>query len=93
VRLPSSLIVGLVPGAALAAYIPFTHMSHFVAKYFAYHAVRWDDTARARSPELQRRMAEYLTFRPTWAAPHIGGDGVKTWADIVARNPAQGAKK
>jgi nitrate reductase gamma subunit len=93
VRLPGLLVVGLVSGAALAAYIPFTHMSHFVAKYFTYHAVRWDDTASVRAPRLQQRLAEYLTFRPTWAAPHIGGDGVKTWADIAASNPTQGAKK
>jgi nitrate reductase gamma subunit len=93
VKLPGLLVVGLVSGAALAAYIPFTHMSHFVAKYFTYHSVRWDDTASARSPRLQERLAEYLTFRPTWAASHIGGDGVKTWADIAASIPTQGPKK
>jgi nitrate reductase gamma subunit len=93
VRLPGLFVVGLASGAALAAYIPFTHMSHFVAKYFTYHAVRWDDTASVRSPKLQQRLAEYLTFRPTWAAPHMGGEGVKTWADIAASNPTQGAKK
>jgi nitrate reductase gamma subunit len=93
VRLPGLLVVGLVSGAVLAAYIPFTHMSHFVAKYFTYHSVRWDDTASVRSPRLQQRMAEYLTFRPTWAASHIGGDGAKSWADIAAGNPTEGAKK
>jgi len=93
VRLPGLLVAGLASGAVLAAYIPFTHMSHFVAKYFTYHSVRWDDTASARSPKLQQRLAVYLTFRPTWAASHIGGDGVKTWADIAAGNPTQGTKK
>jgi nitrate reductase gamma subunit len=93
VRLPGLLVVGLVFGASLAAYIPFTHMSHFVAKYFTYHAVRWDDTASERAPRLQQRLAEYLTFRPTWAAPHIGADGRKTWAEIAASNPAQEARK
>lgn len=93
VRLPGLLLAGLASGAVLAAYIPFTHMSHFVAKYFTYHSVRWDDTASARAPKLQQRLAEYLTFRPTWAASHIAGDGVKTWADIAAGNPTQGAKK
>ncbi len=28
--------------ALLIAYIPITHMAHFVVKYFAYHKVRWD---------------------------------------------------
>ena len=33
------------------AYIPLTHMSHFVGKYFTYHAVRWDDAPLGDRPE------------------------------------------
>ncbi len=69
-------------------------MSHFIAKYFTYHSVRWDDTpSRPRRRAGQKRIAEYLTYRPTWSAPHMGADGAKTWADIATANPAQGAKK
>jgi nitrate reductase gamma subunit len=81
--------LGLVLAAALAAYIPFTHMAHFIAKYFTYHAVRWDDRPNLRGGSLESRIAEYLTYRPTWAAAHVGADGKKNWAEIVTFNPAQ----
>jgi nitrate reductase gamma subunit len=34
--------------ALLIAYIPLTRMSHFVAKYFLYHSVRWNDEPNER---------------------------------------------
>ena len=54
-----------------------THMSHFIAKYFTYHAVRWDDRPSRQGSAFEKRIAEYLTYRPRWAAPHIGADGVE----------------
>ena len=90
---PFLLETGLVLGALLTAYIPLTHMSHFIAKYFAYHSVRWDDKPNWKDPKLERKLAEYLTYRPTWAASHVGADGTRTWADIAVTNPAQGGKK
>jgi nitrate reductase gamma subunit len=92
-HIPVLLSMGLMLGALLAAYIPMTHMSHFIAKYFTYHAVRWDDRPSQRGSALEKRVAEYLTYRPRWAAPHIGADGTKTWADIAMANPARGGKK
>lgn len=47
---------GLVLGAALAAYIPLTHMSHFVGKYFTYHSIRWNDQPAVRSEKLRTWM-------------------------------------
>jgi len=93
VQAPAVLAVGLILSALLVAYIPLTHMSHFIAKYFTYHNIRWDDLPTARSAELRKKIAEYLTFRPTWAARHIGADGTKTWAEIATTNPSAGAKK
>lgn len=93
VRIGHTLAVGLVLAAALTAYIPFTHMAHFIAKYFTYHAVRWDDRQNVRGGSLEARLAEYLTYRPTWAGPHIAADGKRSWAEIVAINPAQEARK
>lgn len=92
-KVPGLLSLGMVLGALLLAYIPFTHMSHFVAKYFTYHSVRWDDAANLHDTRLQRRLAEYLTLRPTWAAAHVQANGTKTWADIASSNPTQGVKK
>jgi hypothetical protein len=41
---------------------------------------------------MEAKLAEYLTYRPTWAAAHVGANGKKTWADVATSNPAQGAK-
>ncbi len=90
-RVPPLLALGLVLGALLTAYVPLTHMSHFIAKYFTYHAVRWDDRPSSPGSGIERRVAEYLTYRPRWAAPHIGADGSRTWAEIALTNPARQA--
>jgi nitrate reductase gamma subunit len=92
-RAPAILEIGLVLGALLAAYIPMTHMAHFIAKYFTYHTVRWDDAPNRRGAKLEQKLAAYLTYRPTWSAPHVGADGSKSWAEIAMANPAQGGKK
>jgi nitrate reductase gamma subunit len=89
VPIPPLLAAGLIMSSALLAYIPLTHMSHFVAKYFTYHAVRWDDAPVGDDRRVRATLAAYLTHRPTWAAGHIRGSGAPTWADIVATNPSR----
>jgi nitrate reductase gamma subunit len=90
VQVPPLLATGIVAAALLVAYIPLTHMSHFVAKYFTYHAVRWDDAPMTQAGRRAAALAEYLTFRPTWSAGHIRQPGeTPTWAEIVASNPAR----
>jgi nitrate reductase gamma subunit len=86
---PGLLAAGILSGAALLAYIPMTHMAHFIGKYFTYHAIRWDERTAAPGGVIERRMAEYLTYRPSWSAPHIGAGG-RTWAEIATTNPTQG---
>jgi nitrate reductase gamma subunit len=93
VQLPGLAAAGLVVSSLLLAYIPFTHMAHYVAKYFTYHAIRWDDLPAARAAEIQKKFAEYLTYRPHWSAPHIRADGTRTWAEIAATNPHAEAKR
>jgi nitrate reductase gamma subunit len=91
---PPFMAAGIVAAALLAAYVPLTHMSHFIAKYFTYHSVRWDDEPLAHNAKRARIMAEYLSFRPTWSAGHIRRAGeARTWAEVVADNPAQESKR
>ena len=92
-EIPPLLAVGLLLTGILVAYIPMTHMSHFIAKYFTYHSVRWDDSINRKGGSLEARLAEVLAFRPTWTAAHMKADGTKTWAEIVTLNPTQGEKK
>ena len=87
VRLPAATSAGLILGSVILGYIPYTHMAHFVAKYFTYHTIRWDDAPNNK--QIAARVAEYLTYRPTWSAPHIGADGTKTWGEIATTNPPE----
>ena len=92
-EIPGPLAAGIFLTSILAAYIPLTHMSHFIAKYFTYHAVRWDDAPNRQGGKLERRLAEYLTYRPDWAATHVGADGRRTWAQIAADRTAPEGKE
>lgn len=83
-----SLGTGLILLAMLIAYIPFTHMAHFIAKYFTWHAVRWDDRRNRRGSAIEQTAVGCLNYRPTWAAAHIDAGG-KTWAEIAVTNPSQ----
>ena len=73
--------------AVLAAYIPFTHMSHFIGKYFAYHAIRWADRPNLRGGPQEQEINDLLDQPVSWSAPHIGGDGTKSWRDVATEDP------
>jgi len=75
--------ISVVLLAALVAYIPLTHMSHFVGKFFAYHSIRWNDEPSLRGAEEEGKINELLSQPVSWSAPHIKGDGSKTWVDVA----------
>lgn len=85
--------MGVVLASALAAYIPFTHMSHFIAKYFTWHSVRWDDRRNLRDRALEGKVGASLQMRPTWAAAHMKADGKRTWGEIAGTNPVEEVRK
>ncbi len=62
-------------------YLPFTYMIHFVAKYFTYHEVRWND--RPQSEAMTREINGLLQQPLGWSAPHVKGDGKKNWVDAA----------
>ncbi len=70
--------------ALLIMYIPLTRMSHFVAKYFIYHDVRWNDEPNERGSKIEKRIAELLKQKVDWAAPHIKTG--HTWGEVVSDN-------
>lgn len=92
-RVPALFGAGVACGMLLLAYIPMTHMAHFIAKYFTYHQVRWDERANVAGGTIQKQMAEYLMYRPTWAAPHVQANGERSWVDVATTNPAQGGSR
>ncbi|HSV96573.1 MAG TPA: respiratory nitrate reductase subunit gamma [Spirochaetota bacterium] len=62
-------------------YLPFTSMIHFVAKYFTYHEVRWND--RPQSVTMTRKLNAQLQQPMSWSAPHVKSDGKKNWVDAA----------
>jgi nitrate reductase gamma subunit len=80
-------IVSVVLMSMLLAYIPLTHMSHFIGKYFAYHSIRWNDTPNLPGSGEESTIQEALGRPVSWAAPHIRGEGKKTWADVATQIP------
>jgi len=78
--LSTMTIVAIVVANAMVIYIPLTHMSHFVAKYFTYHSVRWNDEALEPGGALDRTISEQLHYPISWSASHIHGGHHRTWA-------------
>jgi len=77
------LVLSVVLLAVLVAYIPTTHMSHFIGKYFAYHSIRWQDDPNLPGGKQEKIIQELLSRPVTWSAPHIGADGKKSWLDVT----------
>jgi len=77
------LVLSVVSLALLVAYIPTTHMSHFIGKYFAYHSIRWADDPNLPGGKQEKVIQELLSRPVTWSAPHIGADGKKSWLDVT----------
>ena len=76
--------------AFLVAYVPLTHMSHFFTKWFMYHDIRWGD--EPMNDAIAGRVEKALGMKPTWSAPHIRGDGEKTWGEIAAADGSEEAE-
>ncbi|MFC1730041.1 respiratory nitrate reductase subunit gamma [candidate division KSB1 bacterium] len=62
-------------------YLPFTHMIHFLAKYFAYHQIRWSDDPNVPGSRVSKKVAKQLGYTITWSAPHVKTGG--TWAEAA----------
>jgi nitrate reductase gamma subunit len=82
-QLQLRFMVEIVLVSLLIAYVPLTHMSHFFTKYFTYHRVRWDDEPNLPGGKFEAKIQTALQYPVSWAAPHIRGDGKKTWADVA----------
>jgi nitrate reductase gamma subunit len=83
------VVISAVLLALLVAYIPTTHMSHFIGKYFAYHAIRWKDDPNLPGGKQEKTIEELLSRPVTWSAPHIGADGKKSWLDVTLEDQSK----
>ena len=88
-EIATPLAIHLIVAGVFLAYLPFTQMMHFVAKYFTYHEVRWDDKPLEVGGKMEAEIQELLQQTVTWAGPHIGADGKKNWVDIATSAPSE----
>lgn len=80
--IPGTLFgIEVVLMSLLIMYIPLSRMSHFVAKYFLYHAVRWHDEPNVRGSKIEKRLTELLGKKISWSAEHMHPG--KTWGEAV----------
>ncbi len=82
-----TLLLGIqiAVGGLFIAYLPFTKMIHFAAKYFTYHKVRWDDAPRTEDTRMARRLQSALDYRVEWSADHVQTGS--TWGQVAASMP------
>jgi nitrate reductase gamma subunit len=72
--------------ALFIAYLPFTRMIHFFAKYFTFHSVRWDDEPNTRGSHLEKQLENLFEQPIMWSAPHIEN---KKWSQLASRRQAR----
>ena len=77
----NAIITEIALACVFFVYLPFTHMTHFIAKYFTYHSVRWDDDPMVKGSKTEAKILTALGHKVTWSAPHIK-TGL-TWGGVV----------
>ncbi len=92
-KIPASsglIALEIVLFSAFLLYMPFTRMSHFFAKYFTYHKVRWEDSPNLRGGRLEQKIQEALNFGVSWQASHIQTG--RKWAEVASQFPKEVTK-
>jgi nitrate reductase gamma subunit len=90
--MPGLMAAEIILGALLIAYIPLTHMAHFFTKWFMYHDIRWGDEPNLRGGKMEKKIEEVLNYPVSWSAPHIRGDGKKTWVQVATEGVEEKAE-
>ena len=73
------------------AYLPFSRMSHYAAKYFFYHDIMWEDEPMKAGSGLEKNVNASLGGKLSWSAPHIKQD--QTWLEQVSPEPGKAGKE
>ena len=79
--LPLSLHV--IISLLFVLYLPWTDMIHFIAKYFTYHEIRWNDAPQ--DEKMKRELRGLLAQPVSWSAAHVEAKGAKNWVDITTK--------
>ena len=73
------------------AYLPFSRMSHYAAKYFFYHDIMWEDEPMKPGSALEKNVIDSLGGKLSWSAPHIKKD--QTWLEQVSTDTGKSGKE
>jgi len=82
------LAAAMVLFGLFAAYLPFSRMFHFAAKYFFYHQVLWDNEAMIAGSRMERGVAASLEYHPSWSAEHVRRGA--SWREQVSAERDEG---
>ncbi|MBQ8172542.1 MAG: nitrate reductase, partial [Mailhella sp.] len=80
-------VLYLLIGFFMFFWVPYSFLGHLFMKYFTWHDIRWGDEPYINNPKLQQQLANNLNLPVSWRAPHVQGDGIKTWAEVATSNP------
>ena len=73
------------------AYLPFSRMTHYAAKYFFYHNIMWDDEPMKPGSSLEKNVIASLAGKLSWAAPHVKQN--QSWLAQVAPDESGASKE
>ena len=90
ISIPALLAVQLWIFIVILFYFPFTHMTHFIGKYFTYHKIRWEDEPNIKGSKIEKAVSEALGYRINWSASHIKTGG--TWAEAATEEATESEK-
>jgi nitrate reductase gamma subunit len=79
VRFPLSLHIAL--SLLFVLYLPLTDMIHFIAKFFTFHEVLWND--EPQDERMHRELSVLLAQPVSWSAPHVGANGESDWTSVA----------
>jgi nitrate reductase gamma subunit len=72
-------------------YMPFSKLFHYIAKYFTFDKIFWDDILNIKGSAVDKRITSQLGYKLNWLGPHIVPD--KTWVEEVEIVDARDVKQ
>ena len=79
---PAAVALNLIISAVFIVYLPFTHMTHFIGKYFTFHKVRWQDDPNVSGSKVEKGVTEMLGNTLSWSGTHIKSGA--SWAEAAS---------
>ena len=73
------------------AYLPFSRMTHYAAKYFFYHDIMWEDEPMKAGSALEKNITASLGGKLSWSASHVKQN--QSWLAQVSPDEVDAGKE